>query len=218
MLGVVRHPGREAVAPLLVDLEGVRRTKRFEPPLSGVDAGLLQHFPRCSGLGRLVQTVERAGDRLPVVAPPGALEKEDLKSRRVHHHEHGVRQLRRHFADFSLYRMGSASAPSASMNTAKNERPRPPQNSALEASTSRSTPRSSRATAAKPSMRSTWPSALRQERSPRQSSSASQLRPNQSGNSSAPAKAASTSPFDRSILVKARLLPCSALATSSSRA
>src|SRR5712671_663020 len=46
MLGVVEGPGREAMAPLGVDLEGIDHVPAHQPSPGRIDSGLLHHFPR----------------------------------------------------------------------------------------------------------------------------------------------------------------------------
>src|SRR2546428_13030780 len=166
------------MAPVQIDLEAVGDVPAGEPAARDVDPGFFLHLARRRGLKRFFRPVERAGHRLPETRAQGALEQQDFELGGVDHHQHRDRQLELHA---SRNRSASMSTRSGSMNTAKNGLPWSAQNSAAAMSTSISTPRSSSGRNWKPSNTSTWPCASRQDRSVRQSSSASQFSPNQSG-------------------------------------
>src|SRR5688500_2991296 len=150
MLGIVRHAGRIAMAPLLVDLEAVDHVPALELAAGRIDASLLHHFARGGDVQGLIGAIERTGDRLPESRTRRALEQQHLERCGVDHDKHRDRQL---VAHRSRCRLASASVRPGSRNTAKNGLPRAAQKVALDASTSMSTPRSS--PGSKPSKTST---------------------------------------------------------------
>ena len=109
---------------------------------AGVDARLLPHLACRRGLERLVAPVERAGDRLPVARTRGALEEQHFAAA-PYAPPPGPRPAACSSC-FAVEVRQRAACAAGSTNTAKNGLPRPAQNSALERSTSISTPRSSR--------------------------------------------------------------------------
>ena len=119
MLGVVRHAGGEAVAPLRIDLEGIGHVPAPQAAVGRLDAGLLAQFARRRVFERLVEPVERPGDRLPEARPLCALEQQHLHLGGMHDHQHRERKLQD-----CLKSAGSGSACPGSTKMAKNGLPR----------------------------------------------------------------------------------------------
>src|SRR4051812_9067700 len=79
MFVVMGGAWRETMSPVWIDLESAHKVPLHKPLRPGLNPRFLEHLPLGSLNQRLVQSIDRAGHRLPEAGARRTLEEEDLQ-------------------------------------------------------------------------------------------------------------------------------------------